>query len=270
MRRVQFGLIIIVWLTWGGASSLAHQAARTATYTDKPLRIKVRQGDALHLSFPSAIRKFKVPVGTNQIEFVPPTSAYPNDLNLKVNDPPKSLTFSVPTATGRLYTVELIAVRANPDTHVTIVDAPAETEPEALSQSVIEAPVQDSFNRLVQTSPLKEPMMALLYTQLGGHPTRAFPGVNMTAVKTLVWDDEVERREHIWDYQGRGGLGGFTYVITNKSKGVQGISLPKLGSEYANALYLTFENLGPKLDGDRFKLAPGASGLLHVITHSNR
>ncbi len=270
MVRVHARFLILAVLMGVVSPSLAHQAARTATYTDKPLRIKVRQGDALHLSFPSAIRKFKVPVGAGQIEFISPTSTYPNDLNLKVNDPPKSLTFSVPTATGRLYTVELIAVQTNPDTHVTIVDGKEEAEREAQSQSVIDAPVQESFSRLVETSPLKEPMMALLYSQLGGHPTRAFPGVKMTAVKTLVWDDEVERREHIWDYQGRGGLGGFTYVITNKSKAVQGISLPKLGSEYANALYLTFQNLGPKLDGDRFKLAPGASGLLHVITHSNR
>ena len=112
--------------------------------------------------------------------------------------------------------------------------------------------------------------MALLYTQLGGDPSQAFPGVSMTAVKNLLWDDEVERREHIWNYQGRGGLGGYTYVITNKSQSAQTISLPRLGDQVANALYLTFINLGPKLGGNPFQLAPGASGYLHVITHSGR
>jgi len=260
--------VAVMLLTLSVAPGLAHQQARTVTYGDKPVRIKVRQSESLLLSFPSAIRPFEVPVSEQQIEFIKPTANYPNDLNLNVNDPPKSLTFTVPTASGRSYNIELIPVQTNPDTHVTLVDAAVRQAP--VHNPTIERRVQASYDRLVQTSPQKEPMMAMLYTQLGGHPTRAFPGVSMTAVKTLLWDDEVERREHVWTYQGRDGLGGYTYVITNKSKSVQTVSLPKLGDQYANALYLTFINLGPKLDGDHFKLAPGASGYLHVITHSGR
>ncbi len=265
IKSVQLMMVLLLLLAGPG---LAHQAARTVTYSGKPVKIKVRKSEPLLISFPSAIRPFEVPVSKSQIEFLKPSTKYPNDLNLKVNDPPTSLTFTVPTASGQSYNLELIPVRLNPDTHVSLVDADVLQEPH--QNSAIEQPVQASFNRLVETSPQREPVMALLYTQLGGHPSKAFPGVKMSAVKTLLWDDEVERREHIWDYQGRGGLGGYTYVLTNKSKSVQTVSLPKLGDEYEGALYLTFINLGPKLDGDHYQLAPGASGYLHVITHSNR
>ena len=260
--------VTALWLALTAVQGLAHQPARTVAYHDQPVRIKVRKSESLLISFPSAIRAFEVPVSEQQIEFIKPTAKYPNDLNLKVNDPPGSFTFTAPTASGRSYTIELIPVQINPDTHVTLVDAAIPQEP--ARHPMIERRAQTSYDRLVETSPQKEPMMALLYTQLGGHPSQAFPGVSMTAVKNLLWDDEVERREHIWNYQGRGGLGGYTYVITNKSQSAQTISLPRLGDQVANALYLTFINLGPKLGGDPFQLAPGASGYLHVITHSGR
>jgi hypothetical protein len=268
MRAIPSRVVAVMVLLLCAASGLAHQPARTVTYTGKPVRMKVRKSESLLISFPSAIRPFQVPVSERHIQFVKPTANYPNDLHVNVNDPPPSFTFTVPTASGRSYTIELIPVRLNPDTHVTLVDA--DVLQESARNPQVDTRVQTSFDRLVETSPQKEPMMALLYTQLGGHPSRAFPGVTMTAVNTLLWDDEVERREHIWNYQGRDGLGGYTYLITNKSTSGQTISLPKLGDQYANALYLTFINLGPKLDGDHFTLAPGASGLLHVITHANR
>ena len=259
-------------LALSAAQGLAHQPARTVAYRDPPVRIQVRKSESLLISFPSAIRAFEAPVGKQQIEFIEPTAAYPNDLYLKVIDPPTSFTFTAPTASGRSYTIELIRVQVNPDTHVTLLDAAVLQEPASnpAPNPAVERRAQASFDRLVETSPQKEPMMALLYTQLGGHPAQAFPGVSMTAVKTLLWDDEVERREHIWTYQGRDGLGGYTYLITNKSPSAQAISLPRLGDQVANALYLTFINLGPKLGGDPFELAPGASGYLHVITHSGR
>lgn len=274
MHAIQSLLVAVVLLTLSATQGLAHTQARTVIYSDKPARLKVRKSESLLISFPSAIRPFQVPVGESQIQFIKPTANFPNDLNLKVNDPPKSLTFTVPTASGQSYNIEMISVDINPDTHVKIVDEAVLQE--ATQNPDVERRVQASYDRLVETSPQKEPMMALLYTQLGGHPSKAFPGVTMTAVKTVLWDDEVERREHIWNYQGRDGLGGYTYVITNKSNLEQTVSLPKLGDQYANALYLTFRylgpngNIGPKLDGDHYTLAPGASGLLHVITHSNR
>lgn len=197
------------------------EGVREFEYKGRPIPVYIAPGTDVHVELPSPIA-FSDTDGDGQADIALPATQVvirrPTEradvLILEAIEPPATYNLTVPT-TGKPYVLKLIHAK-EPDSwvKVTLPPKPKPKPPIGLDPEV--AATVQSY-RMAESSPLKDALLAMWFTQKGHTPDRAIFGIEMKPMRKLIQNDHQRRVENLWYYEGR-GVYGFTQLVTNVSQ----------------------------------------------------